>query len=242
MKYLAIFALIATTLMLNSCKKNDFDGAQIMIHMMSKVGTADLQYDTEYQNSDGIRFELTRAQMYLSNLEFYGPDGNTTFEDLYILANPGATHVDVGCLSSGHYHGVRFNVGLDATANHSDPNTYAIDHPLSIQNPNYSNWGWTMGYQFITIEGKLDTTAAQNGQINVPFELHLGTDALLQTADITKHFDSNDDETVTLHLKIDYLELFEGIDFRNNNTTHTGDNLSLATQVMQNSVNCFSFN
>src|SRR5690554_7548864 len=53
------------------------------------------------------------------------------------------------------------NIGVDSTQNYEDPSARDADDPLFILNSGDMHWGWNTGYIFVMLEGKADTTAAQ---------------------------------------------------------------------------------
>lgn len=69
----------------------------------------------------------------------------------------------VGMAPAGHYHGLRFTVGVPFEKNHQDASTASA--PLNVST---LFWGWAGGYKFIRLDGR--TTGLSNGH-----NLHLGS-------------------------------------------------------------------
>lgn len=222
-----------------SCEFASSGTLSLMLH--HKAGTEDFVMGETYTLADGRSYLFTEAVMYLSGIGAAPEDGGAeeTIDDSYLLVKPETMIYEVGDLVEGHYSELSLNVGLDEIANHSDPSSYALGHPLANQTPNM-NWNWNSGYMFILIEGKMDTTAAMNGAVtDGNFSIHVGTDDLLRHAHIEHHFDMEEGGS-TFHANLDWAELLNGVDLRTENQTNTFSDLNLATKVANNAPNIFS--
>jgi hypothetical protein len=100
-------------------------------------------------------------------------------------------------------------------------------------------WSWASGYIFSKIEGKTDTSAAQNQTPTFTWFYHSGLDALYspgRVEDLSIAIKEN--ETTQLDLAIEVNEVFsqpgDTINMVNNYFTHTTDNLALAEKVIRN--------
>lgn len=214
-----------------SCQYNE---SKLMMHFHPKAGSADFAYNTTYA-VNGRNIKFTRAQFYFSGLKLETDVGGELAVDKYLLVNA-ATHMyEIGAVTPGHYHGLEFNVGVDSVANHSDPSTYAADHALSNMNDNVKHWSWNSGYIFIALEGMVDTSAAGTGNPDVDFQMHVGTDNLLRMAHIHgNHFDIESGQNYTLELEWDILRFLDGVNLQSDYTTHTMNNMPLATTIADN--------
>jgi hypothetical protein len=222
-----------------SCVYNTDTTSMVMLHIHPKLGTADFAFDTEVTNWEGRKMKFTIAQMYLSGFMLHDEDGNhVMLDDTYLLEKPGTMMYELGEVPNGHYHELMFSVGVDSAANHSDPASWPTDHALSSNNPDHAFWSWNSGYIFIKMEGFVDTTAAMNGTPDAPFVYHIGMDMLKRNVELTMHQDVDDDVTVTLEL--DYLKLFNNVDLRMDQSTHTMDNMMPAQAVANNVESAFT--
>lgn len=77
-------------------------------------------------------------------------------------------------IPKGIYEGIRFTIGVDSIANHSDPAIWPNDHALSIMVGGSMHWTWNSGYIFIKVEGQYDIPGSSPGG----FAYHLGRDDL----------------------------------------------------------------
>ena len=207
--------------------------SMVMLHAHAKMGAADFAYDTEVTNWEGRRMKFSLAQMYVSNFAFHKDAGGMHMvDDSYLLLKPETMMYEVGEIPNGHYHGMGFMVGVDSVANHSDPAGWPSEHALSSNNPDHAFWSWNSGYIFIKIEGMVDTTQAMNGDVNAPFVYHIGTDMLAQDIMLMGHQDVDAD--ITYNVNVDYLRLFEDIDLRENQDSHTMNNMPAAQALVAN--------
>ncbi len=214
---------------------------QIKFHVHHKVGTQNFSFDSTYTASNGRKYKFSRAQFYLGNIMF-DQEGTWEAPDVaYAIINPGQMEYLFDGLPVKHYHGFDALVGIDSVTNHADPSTYAASHPLAPQVPSL-HWGWSSGYIFVALEGDCDTTAAMTGAVNAPFEMHIGTDAMKQSLSFTKHFNATAGAAFEIHMTVDWGKFFDNVDFATEHTTHTMDNMPLATKISGNSANVLTLN
>jgi hypothetical protein len=118
-----------------------------------------------------------------------------------------------------------------------DEASFPIDHPLSIYNNMY--WSWATGYIFSKIEGKIDTSQAQDQTPTYTWFYHSGMD----TCYTEKNFDNlnivvNEGKTTVIELGIEVKDIFisqnDTINMVEDNFTHTTDNIDLARKVSIN--------
>ena len=146
---------------------------------------------------------------------------------------------ELGMVPVGNYKGFRFIVGLDSTINHSDPSTFPSSNPLSVQTPSI-HWSWNSGYIFWKVEGKVDTTVAQTGPVNVDYLYHIGMDEFKRTIDFsTDAFSVNSGQDQVIHLNFDLAAALINVDMTSELMTHTMDDMMLATKIANNRQSAF---
>lgn len=204
----------------------------VTLHAHSKMGTADFAYDTEVTNWEGRKMKFTTAQMYVSNFALHNDNGMQEIDDSYLLLKPETMMYELGEVPNDHYHELRFMVGVDSVANHSDPAAWPTEHALSANNPNHAFWSWNSGYIFVKVEGLVDTTAAMNGPMDATFTYHIGMDMLTKDIVLTSHVDVDAD--VTYNINVDYLQLFNNINLRTDLSSHTMNNMPAAQALSGN--------
>lgn len=217
--------------------------ASVMLTFNSKVGSDNLIYNTDYM-INGRKTRFTRVQFYASGFVFNKATGGTvTLDDEYLLVEPGQTdYALVNGLAHGDYSGFKFYQGVDPDVNTKKaPSDWPAGHALSpSDNPNHQHWGWNSGYVFVVLEGRVDTTAAANGDADYSFVFHAGTDDLLRTINLQSDFTAVDGETVSLAVDVDWAEYFHGLDLREENETHTMNDKPTATTIVNNGERVFS--
>lgn len=216
-----------------SCVYEENMMSTVTLHAHSKMGASDFAYNTEVTNWEGRKMKFTTAQIYVSNFQFSDDEGGEyEVEDSYFLLKPENMMYELGEVPNGRYLDFGFKVGVDSVANHSDPATWPSEHALSSNNPDHAFWSWNSGYIFVKVEGLVDTTADMSGTVNAPFIYHIGTDMLAQDITLASNREVNSD--VTYMVNIDYVKLFDNIDLRMDQDSHTMNNMPAAQALSGN--------
>jgi hypothetical protein len=211
-----------------SCLYEEKNVAIVFKHL---AGTQPLELEAEYTTSGGTRFKFSDVQWYMCDFHFTGDTVEDRLSDTYILVGSEHDTVPLARVKSGIYSGFGLMVGVDSAANHIDPATWPSSHALSSNQQRFSHWGWDTGFIFVSITGYLDSTASGNGQLNVPFNFHIGIDKQQRTLNWSHSFSVTGHTVTYLPLHIDYLRLFDDIDLRTQHSTHSmGAQLPLAQQ------------
>ncbi len=171
MKTQNIFYLILLiTLASGACKKKDTNRPTVMVEFDNVAGNADLAFNTNYVNSSGETFKVSKFTYYISNVSLTKTDGKVftvAQDDSYFLIKEDVAtsqKVELKNVPEGDYKSISFIVGVDSVRNCSpiDKRTGALD----IANGMY--WIWNTGYIFSKLEGS--SAVATNNII----EFHLG--------------------------------------------------------------------
>ncbi|MEL7339226.1 MAG: MbnP family protein [Bacteroidota bacterium] len=184
-------------------------------------------------NGTAVRFDL--FQYYVSKVGV-GSMPDLEMPDTYLLVKASETAYELGEVTSGHKHMLAFNIGIDSVTNHADPTQYAADNVLAPQNPSM-HWNWDAGYQFIKIEGQVDTDG--DGTPDGLLEMHIGKDSNLRRFMVEAHQEAAT-EDFTIDVEYDIAKFFTDVDLATESVTHTGDGPELATKVADNAVTAFS--
>ncbi len=231
-----------------SCKKDE-----PVPETKEPAGTLEIRF---YPTMDGQPFQANtlflgpnQKRMLVETFKFY-LSGLYLNSDIDSLLINDVSFVDLTSLNPslkflvkpGNYTALRYAVGLTPELNGTnDPNfdeaQFPIDHPLSIYNGMY--WSWATGYIFSKIEGKTDTSAAQNQTPTFTWFYHSGLDTLYSPGRISDlSVEIKDQQTTTLDLAIEINEVFsqpgDTINMTSDYFTHTTDNLDLARKVIRN--------
>ncbi len=121
---------------------------------------------------------FSNIQYFISGVQLKKADGSW-------ISVPGYAQFTAQSISSGTtqftevpkglYEGIRFNIGVDSVANHTDPSIWPNGHPLSIMEGGPMHWSWNSGYIFIKVEGQYEIPGNPMGG----FAYHIGRDDLL---------------------------------------------------------------
>ena len=225
----------------NSCtydtSSSDRSNISLMLH--HKYDSQNFALNTDFVDDSGNTIQFTRAEFYLSN-PVYMDDNMTTIDSpsAYALISLDDSNIDFGTvIGDTHVHMMNFLFGIDSTTNHADPAVNAVDwSDLDYQTPS-THWSWNNGYIFLMLEGNVDIDNNGSYDAGEDFIFHIGTDALSKrTNNIMSHFNSVSGMSHTIHLDIDWAAFIDGIDLSVDNSTHTGNNMPLATIVSDNSA------
>ncbi|MEZ4938778.1 MAG: MbnP family protein [Crocinitomicaceae bacterium] len=141
---------------------------------------AHFSYGQQYTDQNDNVLDLGRVQYYLSNFYIVHDGGQVTpLDSVFVLASGNiSTYALDTVLGITTIDSIGFDLGIDSNWNHLDPNLYDSSHPLAPQVPTM-HWGWTGGYNFLVLEGNIDTDG--NGSLDGFFEFHcVGDDSFIR--------------------------------------------------------------
>lgn len=209
----SLFLIIGLSLLIfNSCSKDTPTSAT--------TGTLTLEFEpmangtafslnkayVNSTNSESLSFSL--FQYYVSNIVLTKTDGTKYTvpqkESYFLIKHDGTDNPEITLTNVpvGDYNSVSFMVGVDSTANLSDPSTL----PSALDVAKGMHWSWSQGYIFLKSEGKVNGTT--------DFKYHLGLNSNLKTVSLVSTAGSatvRDNITPVIHLGADIMNLFDGI-------------------------------
>jgi len=198
---------------------------------------------------DGRKVVFEHFGMYLSQIAIKSSDDYTVLgdefdnctekeDDVMLLTSDNTTY-STTVFTQSDIDGIRFNVGVDSCRNDSiDPVTREPDSPFSPKVPTMY-WSWTSGYRFISINGKIDTSAAKDGSGMSVFEYHIGLNQFLRTVTIEDVDLGKTEQDIDLTVVMDMAKMLEGVDIMTERSTHTFNNEELAGRIADNALNAF---
>jgi hypothetical protein len=251
-QHLNIIPLLATfTLLITlsaSCKKDP-----PLPEPESPLGTLEIRFNPTMNGvpleGNSLFMGPNGKRMLIENLKFYWSDMYLRQGSDSILAKD-VEFVDLisGALSyrfdvaPGTYTSMSYAVGLNPTLNGTNNPNYdeaqwPLSHPLSIYNGMY--WSWATGYIFSKVEGKTDTSEAQNQTPTFTWFYHSGLDSLYSPNVLNNlNLTIEKDQTTVLQLNLEVNDIFsqpgDTINMQTDYFTHTTDNLELARKVIRN--------
>jgi hypothetical protein len=213
------------------------DPATVNLQFDLKWGTSSFDLNQYYPGPDGRRYMIETLQYYVSDVCLIKPNDSATLVKKVALVDmyqPATSTLLSGEVPAGSYDRISFNLGLDSALNHSDPSSYAINHPMSTANGMF--WSWSTQYIFSKVEGRADTTG---GHVENAFLWHSGLDSLMQSLEFGNlNLTLAEGQTSTITLTLDVEKIIFGatdtLDVAVDVLTHTLDNVALARRVIRN--------
>lgn len=236
-KIFALALMAAFALTFTACEEEDNTPGveEGTLDMMFEYTVDGQPFDTTTVYSiNGTAVTFKYANFYVGGIELMPEEGDAIpVEGKYLLVTPDAGMQEVTTVPAGHYHMVKFFVGVDPQTNSQSEDDFTsrdADDPLSIQFP-AMHWNWNSGYRFLRVDGQVDTDG--DGEVDESMAFHLGTANMLQDVTLTAHKDVEQGSNM-LHMEFDLAQLLAGIDLPADHVTHTMNNPELAAAVRDN--------
>lgn len=241
----ALFLSVLVLFLSTSCDKDKPEApkAQLQIAMQPTFGNETFYMDSIYTTQEGYKVKFTELKCYFT---LFG-NGAEGLQQAALL-----DYRETGSLlfkkDGDHtkFHNLNAILGVDSTLNHLDPSAFLNESPLNISNAGPMHWGWSTGYIFMNIEGKVDTIVDATTNANFSFSFHVGTDPYLQALQFNNvNWTAIGNSTHQFKLKLDLLAFLgqgsNGINLSTEYLTHTGAGQELLTQkVINNFKNAIS--
>lgn len=211
--------------------------ATLSFSITPTVDNARMDLNQDYINESNQKFMVELFKTYLSDIHLVKDDGTEELLADVAWYNIGASElllfsgVDVGSYST-----IKMGLGLNPTLNASDPTTFDVDHPLSGSQGNY--WSWASKYIFVKLEGRFNEDAAATNYTGA-FVYHVGLDQFYREIEIPINLDLAGDDNKSLAFTIAMEDVFADVNFAEEFTTHTMDDMPLAEKMMNNFESAF---
>ena len=205
-----------------SCKDDDDDtttptptatAGDVVIDITNIAGSqnVDVTGGTNYTNSFGEVFSVTKLKYYISNVQLLNNGVVTyTMPESYFLVDesvPASKLLTLPDVPGGAYDAVRFLIGVDSTRNVSGSQTGALDQA------NGMFWSWNSGYIFFKLEGASANASSGNIMYHIGgFKKSLNQDAT-RTVNLTfggSKLNVNGTQEAEIHIFADLLNFFDG--------------------------------
>lgn len=189
------------------------DEVQLHLQLNHLYNNAPVSIGTLY-NLNGRMINISSARMYFSALSIDGI--NFPMKEDYAFVDLNVTNVFAGNIASGTYQNIAFNVGVKEADNHSVPNSFGTDHPLSPKLPTMFE-NVAEGYYFLEIMGQIDTNTIADGIVDADYRVELLTDAFYTPINLSNTFEVPPSffGLVNLQLNLDYFEILAPLDIMN---------------------------
>ena len=217
--------------------------AQLQIDLQPVFGGQNFFMDSIYTTQEGYKVKFSELKCYFT---LFG-NGTNALHQAALL-----DYRETGSLlfkREGDYAkflNLNAVLGVDSSLNHLDPSAFPNESPLNISNAGPMHWGWSTGYIFINIEGKVDTLIDATTNPDLSFSFHIGTDSYLQNLQFNNiNWADIGNNTRQFKLKLDLLAFLgqgaSSINLSSEYLTHTAAGQEALTQkVISNFKNAIS--
>jgi hypothetical protein len=218
----------------------------LMFHLHTNVDTNEVDnYNTVYTLRGGRKISVSKAQLYISNIQLIKLDGTTySVPNTIIYKVQEAEVYLIGQVPVGNYKSISFEVGLDPTTSLKTPT--ATDSALNQPSMWFGSAAQPQGYTYVNFQGSIDTTTAGNSSTLIPFKYLIGTNSNAKQVTMpVENYSVTQGQTQFVHLIIDYNMLFNGIKLNNSNNltvASVADNATVfGTTISNNIVSMFRY-
>ncbi len=201
---------------------------QVTFTFDHKAGSETLALDTTiFTIWNGKNVVISRAEFYVSEIELTKTNGSRIpLTDVHLLVNANTPNriYDAGNWDVDGISSLTLHLGVDPDHNHLDPTAYPENHPLAIQDPSM-HWGWSAGYRFLVVEGKVDNN--NDGIPETEFQFHNLGDDLYVSATLNGVATAQNG-VLNIPLSLNYIQLFEKLSMTGNLIQHGSDPINKA--------------
>jgi hypothetical protein len=236
-----LFFLTALILLMSACKdkkkEDEIIQPQVEIVIDAMYGYQFLSTDsTVFTTEEGYDVKLREMKIILTDIR----NGNNLLSPAAIYSSKKGRALLKTNGTSANFGNLSFNIGVDATLNHSDPAAFPNDHALNILNASDMHWSWNPGYIFFKVEMIADTLDDGVKNFNHVVTYHVGMDDCFQQKQITGlNWNSVGNNIEQLRLKVDIKRLLQNgtsvVDIKTESATHSApENLPLSIKLSEN--------
>lgn len=250
MRKISIIFLLLSVFVFNACKDKNKEEenpptapttAKVLVHFKPMWGDQPFVMQQVYHDDFGNRIRSDKFMQYYSNIRLQAVSGDDAIMKDFYLADFYNTIDFEFDVAPGNYNHFNFDIGIPEEYNKDqDPAQYPNSHPLSVAGSQGMFWTWNTGYIFLKFEGKADTTGTEGAELLEPIAIHIGDDPMFTrvsspTMDLQLEAGETREINVLIHVdQIFAIGAVNDIDLATDAITHTSNNLTLASQFMEN--------
>ena len=218
-----LMAVVAVLQVTGSTAPDVLDGVGLTMQLECSAGRKPLIMNEIGGLTDCKKraLSVSRLDLLMSELAMQRADGSWVevkgWHGFFRAGEP-SRRMGISGIPKGSYRSVRFGIGVEKSANHSDPNRLPPEDPLHPISSGM-HWGWQGGYVFMALEGHWQPDSAPDGLLG-GFSYHLGNDEHYTMVEIPTALDLT--ESSVLVLKLDVERLLSGLNIaEDGETTHS---------------------
>lgn len=262
MRNLFFLSFLGIAFLLSSCD-DDTPGeitSDVELNFMGNYDSELLLLEKEYLYAGDMPIKFSQFNFYVANISLLKENGSGGYDETDLLdidfvdfpynlnevaqAEKGQT-ILVEKIPVGEYDGIKIGFGVPSEFNHTKPNEYSSENPLSMASHYWDGWS---SYIFSKIEGKADMDFDGTFETNASEGLtyHMGTDEVYTTRTLFDKISLKEGEQLKLQLNIDLKKLFlndtpaydqngDGyLDIQDFESVHAEDRIIISKQMMNN--------
>lgn len=235
-----LFFLIALVISVSACKDKEKEKviqSQVEITIDPMYGYQFLSSENVvFKTDEGYNVKLREMKIILTDIR----NGSNLLSPAAIYDSRKGKDLLKIDGTSANFGSLSFNIGVDASINHSDPAAFPNDHALNIINASDMHWSWNPGYVFFKVEMIADTLDDNIENFNHIVTYHIGMDDCFQQKQISGlNWNKVGANLEQLRLKVDIKRLLRNgssiVDIKTESRTHSepGD-LPLSIKLSEN--------
>ena len=215
---------------------------KIFHYFNNALFSLDSIYKDDFQNN----IQFSRASFYMGQPTYKNQSESIIHSSIkYSLIDPSLDNYDFDTISVSSIENIAFLIGVDSVNNHLDPAIYQSNNPLSYQSPSMH---WQMGispeswsYLFIVLEGNVDIDNNGIFGSGESFVFHIGGDGFTaRTDNIPLDLSQLQNSHYEIQLDVNWANFIDSINLATNTSSHTFDNIPLASKIADNAKNIIS--
>jgi hypothetical protein len=224
-----------------SCDKNSKElkikyADVLEVTVQPTYGSDILYLDSVIVTPEGYDMKLTELKFFLQNVN---NGSNMLLEDGLFDYRLKGIKALIGLGTPADFQNLSANIGVESSVNHLDPSAFNNNCVLNIMNANDMHWGWSSGYIFVKIEGKVDTIPDGTPLFDHNIAYHVGLDDNVRSFSVSNvNWQKSADHFYQLPLKFDFEQFLigetESINVKDEDFTHSGSSELLLTQKIAN--------
>jgi len=210
--------LIFTILTLASATM--FGQTNINLNLSHEYNGAPFVYGQNYTDGAGNAVYITRVQYFLTDITMVHDGGQSTIAPQSVILGSGnISNYPLGSINATSLESVNFTLGVGSPLNHADPSLQPAGSPLWFQSPSM-HWGWSSGYRFLVIEGKVDDNG--DGTPNKMFQFHTVGDQYLTVVNPITTAGTTNGTDINANLSVNIADWLVGINLITAGAIHGG--------------------
>ncbi|MEP7268566.1 MAG: MbnP family protein [Saprospiraceae bacterium] len=207
MKYILILLI---TVGFGACTKEQDASAvtgSVTFSFNANYGIEAFQPVKAYTYGSKQTIKFSKLDFYITGIELLNNTGSTSSDVAALIdltsSNPSGSTITIPSIKAGSYSGLRFMLGVKSDLNKKLPKDFPSTSALANTSHYWEAWN---SFIFSKIEGVIDVE--NNGNFDLGFAIHTGTDDCLQKIEISKSFEVTENGNIPFLFDMDVQKIF----------------------------------